>query len=120
MKLNVPVYWRNISLVELRRKLDDRNSAGLLKSINGIIRKGYLPAELCDIIDPELGLDEGDDILYAKMPSLPLSDSQLYRQPISTLEHWATPQNHCEGFASPALALCCTLQQGDEVVLVSL
>ncbi|KAI0426627.1 hypothetical protein F5Y09DRAFT_58062 [Xylaria sp. FL1042] len=79
MKLDIPVYWRDISLVELHRRLDDRRSAGLLKSINSVLRKGYLPMELRDTLDLELGLDDGDDILYAKTPSLPISESQLRR-----------------------------------------
>ena len=81
VKLDIPVYWRDISLVELNRRLHDRKSAGLLKSIKGVLRKGYLPLELRDILDPELGLDynDGDDILYTETPSAPISEAQVRR-----------------------------------------
>ncbi|KAI0965885.1 hypothetical protein F4678DRAFT_476297 [Xylaria arbuscula] len=79
VKLDIPVYWRDVSPVELNRRLDDGGSASLLKSIKGVLRKGYLPLELRNILDPELGLDgdDGDDILYAKTPSAPISEAQL-------------------------------------------
>ncbi|RWA09180.1 hypothetical protein EKO27_g5926 [Xylaria grammica] len=77
MKLDIPVYWRDISNEELQRRMEHRGSAGLLKSINSVLRKGYLPLELRDILDPKFGLDDGDDRLYAKTPSAPVSESQL-------------------------------------------
>ncbi|KAF2967985.1 hypothetical protein GQX73_g5575 [Xylaria multiplex] len=81
VKLDTPVYWRDISLVELNRRLEDHESAGLLKSIRGVLRKGYLPLELRHILDPELGLDynDGDDMLYAETPSAPISEAQVRR-----------------------------------------
>ncbi|KAI0410218.1 hypothetical protein F5X98DRAFT_360034 [Xylaria grammica] len=77
MKLDIPVYWREVSYEELERTMEDRGSGGLLKSINSIHRKGYLPLELRDILDRKLGLDDGDDRLYAKTPPAPVSESQL-------------------------------------------
>ncbi|GAP86802.1 hypothetical protein SAMD00023353_2100730 [Rosellinia necatrix] len=79
IKLHMPVYWRDVSLAELSRRLDERKSANLLKSINGVLRKGYLPEELREILDSELGLDNSDDMLYSTTPSIPFSDSQLRR-----------------------------------------
>lgn len=68
--------------MELNRRLNDHRSAGLLKSIKRVFRKGYLPLELRDVLGPELGLDgdDGDDddgILYAKTPSAPISEAQI-------------------------------------------
>ncbi|KAI1260757.1 hypothetical protein F5Y18DRAFT_404411 [Xylariaceae sp. FL1019] len=79
LKLDIPVYWRDIPRAELHRRLDDRGSAGLLQSISSVLRKGYLPLELRDILDPELGLDDSDDMLYAQTPPAPIADSQRRR-----------------------------------------
>ncbi|KAI1191016.1 hypothetical protein F5B17DRAFT_363894 [Nemania serpens] len=77
--LDVPVYWRDVSGADLSRRLDERKSVGLLQSINSVLKKGYLPEELREILDLELAPDDRDDMLYSATPSIPFSDSQLRR-----------------------------------------
>jgi hypothetical protein len=78
-KLAKPVLWRRPSKQELHSRMQNHGSETLLKSINSVLRKGYLPVELRGILDVELGLDDSDDALYAKRPTGPSTESQLHQ-----------------------------------------
>ncbi|KAJ2992426.1 hypothetical protein NUW58_g2175 [Xylaria curta] len=78
-KLAKPVLWPQPSKPDLYSRMQNHGSETLLKSINSVLRKGYLPVELRDILDVELGLDDSDDALYAKQPTRPNTESQLHQ-----------------------------------------
>ncbi|KAI0406669.1 hypothetical protein F4802DRAFT_557049 [Xylaria palmicola] len=78
-KLDKPVYVNiNISKPELQSKMQQHGSGDLLKKIHTILRKGYLPIELRDILDAELIIDDDDDTLYAKRPPSPITDTRSW------------------------------------------
>ncbi|KAI0537742.1 hypothetical protein GGR58DRAFT_470610 [Xylaria digitata] len=79
VKLEKPVLWLNLSKHELQIRMQNYKSGTLFKSINGVLRKGYLPMELRGILDVELELDDSDDVLYTKRPVGPNTESQLHQ-----------------------------------------
>ncbi|RWA11746.1 hypothetical protein EKO27_g3364 [Xylaria grammica] len=77
MKLDKPVYVNfNISRPELQSKMQQHGSGDLLKRIETILRRGYLPIELRDILDAELMIDDDEEMLYAKRPRSPIPDTR--------------------------------------------
>ncbi|KAI0423972.1 hypothetical protein F5Y09DRAFT_325686 [Xylaria sp. FL1042] len=78
-KLEKPVYVNiNISKAELQSRMQQHRSGSgdLLRKIHTILRKGYLPIELRDILDAELIIDDDDDALYAERPPPPAPDTR--------------------------------------------
>ncbi|KAI1111267.1 hypothetical protein F5Y14DRAFT_464692 [Nemania sp. NC0429] len=107
-KLDIPVRWRETGITDLRRRLDNHGSAGLLTSITSARDIGFLPLELRQVLDAELVLGNKFDWEYAKTPSAPVSESQLRRAKFlagTTSETRKAPSRRARGNADPDTSL---------------
>jgi len=72
-KLEKPVYWTGLSQYELRKSLESHSpgACALYDSIRRVLRRGYLPLELKDVLVPEFSLEPDDDLLFSLRPPQP-------------------------------------------------
>ncbi|KAJ8124296.1 hypothetical protein O1611_g9345 [Lasiodiplodia mahajangana] len=75
--LEKKVMWLDISMGELRRKMQHHKSEDLYDKVTRALDGGYLPMELRNVLDTKLGLKEQHITLYAKRPVRPMAEPEL-------------------------------------------
>ncbi|KAI1278167.1 hypothetical protein F5Y07DRAFT_68015 [Xylaria sp. FL0933] len=77
LKLEKKVRWLELPEDELQGRIQNSQLASLFDSTTSVLEMGYLPMELRDILEVELGRGNKHDDLYAKRPVRPNTESQL-------------------------------------------
>ncbi|RYO76331.1 hypothetical protein DL766_008898 [Monosporascus sp. MC13-8B] len=85
LKLERPVRWTYLSASELRKKIAGTNNAGAAMLFNKILRKvqsrkGYLPLQLREHLQDELGLADDDTDKFADRGPIPLGQAELEKR----------------------------------------